>query len=262
MTDAEVLDVRVDDGLAVLTLNRPDAMNALNLDLKRALADWLREARYDPSVRAVLLTGAGRAFCSGGDLKEMDPDRPAQVARMRQDELLRTVFMPLARLPVPVVAAVNGHAHGGGLSLALACDIVIAADDAPMSLGFVLRGLAPDCGIAHFLPRIVGTARAKELLLTGRRFDAAEAAAMGLISEIVPADQLIERATALARELAGGATVALGLAKTLVGQSWDNDFDQFAELEGYSQAVTRTSSDHREGVEAFLAKRPPHFTGA
>lgn len=261
MSDEDVLDVRMEDGLAILRLNRPDAMNALNLELKQALAEWLSRARYDSQLRAVLLTGAGSAFCAGGDLKEMDPDRPAQTARMRQDQLLRTVFMPLARLPVPVIAAVNGHAHGGGLSLALACDIVLAAESAPMSLGFVQRGLAPDCGIAYFLPRLVGTARAKELLLTGRRFGAIEARAFGLVSEVVTGEQLMERATELARGLADGATVALGLAKTLVDQSWDNDLDQFAEIESYSQAVTRTSSDHREGVEAFLNRRAPHFTG-
>lgn len=262
MSDADVLDVRVEDGLAVVTLNRPDTMNALNLELKRALGKWLAQARYDASLRAVLLTGAGRAFCAGGDLKEMDPDRPAQIARMRQDELLRTVFLPLARLPVPVVAAVNGHAHGGGLSLALACDIVLAAENAPMSLGFVQRGLAPDCGIAHFLPRLVGTARAKELLLTGRHFDAAEACSIGIVSEVLPSEGLIDRAFGLARELADGATIALGLAKTLVDQSWDYDLDQFADLESYSQGVSRTSGDHREGVAAFLERRSPRFTGA
>lgn len=262
MSDPDVLDVCMEDGLAVVTLNRPDAMNALNLELKRALADWLGRARYDVSLRGVLLTGTGRAFCAGGDLKEMDPDRTAHSARMRQDELLRTVFLPLARLPVPVVAAVNGHAHGGGLSLALACDIVLAAAEAPMSLGFVQRGLAPDCGIAHFLPRLVGTARAKELLLTARRFDAGEAKAMGLVAEVHPAEQLMGRATDLARGLAQGATIALGLAKTLVDQSWDHDLDQFVDLESHSQAVSRTSGDHREGVAAFLERRTPRFTGA
>ena len=261
MSDAEVLDVRVEDGLAVLTLNRPDAMNALNLELKGALADWLARARYDDSVRAVLVTGAGKAFCAGGDLKEMDPDRSAQEARMRQDQLLRTVFLPLARLPVPTVAAVNGHAHGGGLSLALACDLVLAAADAPMSLGFVQRGLAPDCGIAHFLPRIVGTARAKELLLTARRFDAREALRLGMVCEVVKREELVTRATELAQTLAGGPTVALGLAKTLVDQSWDHDLEQFADLESHSQALSRTSVDHREGVAAFLEKRPPRFVG-
>jgi 2-(1,2-epoxy-1,2-dihydrophenyl)acetyl-CoA isomerase len=257
-----VLDVTVEGGLAVLTLNRPDAMNALNLELKRALADWLAHARYDQSVRAVLLTGNGRAFCAGGDLKEMDPDRSPDTAMRRQDELLRGVYLPLARLPIPVVAAVNGHAHGGGLSLALACDIVIAAEGAPMSLGFVQRGLAPDCAALHFLPRLVGTARTKELVMTARSFTAQEALAMGLISEVVPADDLARRGRELAGGLARGATVALGLAKSLVDQSWTATLDEFAELESYSQAVSRSTRDHQEGVEAFRQKRAAAFTGA
>jgi 2-(1,2-epoxy-1,2-dihydrophenyl)acetyl-CoA isomerase len=258
----QVLDVSVEDGLAVLTLNRPDAMNALNLELKRALAEWLAHARYDASVRAVLLTGNGRAFCAGGDLKEMDPHRTPRVAMLRQDELLRTVYLPLARLPVPVVAAVNGHAHGGGLSLALACDIVLAAEGAPMSLGFVQRGLAPDCAALHFLPRLVGTARAKELVLTARSFTAEDALAMGMLAEVVSPDGLLARARELAGGLAAGPTVALGLAKSLVDQSWTATFDEFAELESYSQAVSRSTHDHLEGVEAFLQRRTPTFTGA
>ena len=257
----QVLDVSVEDGLAVLVLNRPEAMNALNLDLKRALADWLAHARYDTSVRAVLLTGNGRAFCAGGDLKEMDPQRSPRAAMMRQDELLRTVYMPLSRLPVPVVAAVNGHAHGGGLSLALACDIVIAAGGAPMSLGFVQRGLAPDCAALHFLPRLVGTARTKELVLTARGFKAEEALAMGLVAEVVRAEDLQARAREVAGGLARGATVALGLAKSLVDQSWTATFEEFAELESYSQSVSRSTRDHQEGVDAFLEKRTPAFTG-
>lgn len=261
MSDAEVLDARLSDGLLCLTLNRPDAMNALNLELKQALAEQLARARYDDEVRAVLLTGNGKAFCAGGDLKEMDPDRPAQAARMRQDQLLRTLFLPLARLPLPTVAAVHGHAHGAGLSLALACDVVLATEGAPMSLGFVHRGLSPDCGIAYFLPRLVGTARAKELLLTGRRFDAEEALRLGLVSEVVAADRLVPRATEVAQGLAGGPTIALGYAKSLVDQSWNQDLEQFAELETHSQAVTRSSADHREGVAAFLEKRTPTFSG-
>lgn len=258
---SEVLDVRNEDGLAVLTLQRPDALNALNLELKSALADWLAGARYDDRVRAVLITGAGRAFCAGGDLSEMDPDRTPEVARQRQDQLLRTVFLPLAQLPKPVVASVNGHAHGGGLSLALACDIVIAADDASMSLGYVHRGLVPDCGILHFLPRIVGTARAKELLLTGRRFDATEAAAMGLISRAVPRDQLMDTALSTARTLAAGATVALGMTKTLVDRSWQLSLEEMSEAEAFSQSVCRSSRDHREGLAAFAEKRDAVFTG-
>lgn len=262
MSESGVLDVRMQEGLAVVTLNRPEARNALNLELKQALASWLAEARYDPSLRTVLITGSGSAFCAGGDLKEMNPGRTPQQSRMRQDQLLRTVFVPLAELPVPVVAAVNGHAHGGGLSLALACDIVIAADDAPMSLGFVHRGLAPDCGIAYFLPRIVGTARAKELLLTGRGFTASESVDMGMISEVAPREQLLSRATAVASRLAGGASVAMGLAKTLVNQSWNSSLSDFVDTEAGAQAISRATHDHREGVESFLAKRPAEFVGA
>ena len=258
---SDVLDVRVEDGLAVVTLQRPDALNALNMELKVALADWLRSVRFDDSVRAVLLTGAGRAFCAGGDLSEMDPDRSPHEARMRQDQLLRTVILPLAQLPKPVVAAVNGHAHGGGLSLALACDIVIAAEDSAMSLGFVHRGLVPDCGILHFLPRILGTARAKELLLTGRRFGGQEAFEMGLIARAVPRDDLMETALDTARSLSKGATVALGITKTLVDQSWQLTFEQMSEVEAYSQSVCRSSRDHREGLAAFTEKRDAVFTG-
>ena len=258
---SEVLDVRIEEGLAIVTLQRPDALNALNMELKTALAEWVASARYDDSVRAVLVTGAGRAFCAGGDLSEMDPDRSPSEARQRQDQLLRSVFLPLAQLPKPVVAAVNGHAHGGGLALALACDIVIAADNAAMSLGYVHRGLVPDCGILHFLPRIVGTARAKELLLTGRRFDGAAAAAMGLISQAVPRDELMDTALATARTLAGGATVALGMTKTLVDRSWQLSVKEMSEAEAFSQSVCRSSQDHREGLAAFSEKRDAVFTG-
>lgn len=261
MSDLGVLQVKVEDGLAIVTLNRPDALNALNMDLKVALAAWLAEVRYDDTVRAVLLTGSGRAFCAGGDLSEMDPGRSPHQARARQDHLLREVFLPLAQLPKPVVAAVNGHAHGGGLSLALACDIVIAADDAAMSLGYVHRGLVPDCGVLYFLPRLVGTARAKELLLTGRRFDAIEAKQMGLIARTVPAAELMAAAREMALGLAHGATVALGMTKELVDHSWQLTLEQVAELEGYSQAVCRASSDHREGLAAFAEKRNVAFQG-
>jgi len=257
----DVLDISVEDGLAVVTLQRPEAMNALNGVLKDALSAWLRQVRYDDDVRAVLITGSGRAFSAGGDLSEMDPGRAPQAARMRQDKLLREVFVPLAQLPKPVVAAVNGHAHGAGLSLALACDIVIAADDAPMSLGFVHRGLAPDCGILYFLPRIVGAMRAKELLLTGRRFDAREAVEMGLISRSVPGAELMPVALETARSLAQGATVALGMTKTLVDQSWQASLEQLAELEAYSAAVCRKTEDHAESLVAFREKRPAVFTG-
>lgn len=263
MTGAgHVLLTEVSDGLATLTLNRPDSLNSLNMDLKVALATWFHDFRYDDSVRAVLITGAGRGFCAGGDLSEMDPNRTPQQARMRQDYLLREVFVPLAQFPKPVVAAVNGHAHGAGLSLALACDIVIASESAAMSMGYVHRGLVPDCGILYFLPRLVGTARAKELLLTGRKFEASEALAMGMIARTVPGEELMSSALETARGLAAGATVALGMTKSLVDQAWQLTLEQVVELETFSQAVSRSTSDHREGLAAFSEKRSSAFTGA
>jgi len=259
---SEVLGVELRDGVLELTLNRPDALNSLNLELKTALATALRDARYDESVRAVLITGAGRAFCAGGDLSEMDPNRTPEQARSRQHQLLSDVFLPLARTPKPVVAAVNGHAHGAGLSLALACDVVVTSTEAPMSFGYVLRGLTPDCGITYVLPRLIGMAKAKQLLFSGRRFDGAEAERLGLVAEAVPPDEVLERGRAVAAELAAGATVALALTKRMLDQSSQLSFEDLAEVEAYSQAVTRATADHAEGILAFQERRPPVFRGA
>ncbi len=261
-SDGPVLIVEVSAGVATLTLNRPSAMNALNAELKDALAAWLRDARYDTSLRAVVIEGAGKAFCAGGDLSEMDPGRAPEVARARQDKLLRDVILPLTTLPRPVIAKVHGHAHGAGLSLALACDIVVAAEDAPMSLSFVHRGLVPDCGVLYFLPRLIGTARAKELLLTGRRFTGVQAQAMGMIAHAVPADALNDTVAGLAHDLGQGATVALGLTKTLVNESWESGLEQAASVEAMASAISRSTADHREALDAFREKRTAAFGGA
>ncbi|MCW3020547.1 MAG: enoyl-CoA hydratase [Solirubrobacterales bacterium] len=257
----ETVEVELDGALAVVTLNRPAALNALDNQLKAELASVWRALAEDQAVRAVLVTGAGRAFSTGGDIKQMDPDRGPEVTRRRMARLLGDTVIPLARLEKPVVAAVNGHAHGLGLSLALACDIVFAAESAIVSMAFTRVGLAPDGGASYFLPRMIGLNRAKELMFTGRRLSATEAFELGLVNRVVPDDQLLEVARDFAAELADGATVAIAAAKRLLNASPLMSIEEMAELEAYGQAVAMSSEDHREGIAAFRERRTAHFRG-
>jgi 2-(1,2-epoxy-1,2-dihydrophenyl)acetyl-CoA isomerase len=261
LLEYETVDVTAEDGLATVVLNRPEALNALNMQLKEELAAVLRVLADEADVRAVLLTGAGRAFSTGGDIKQMDPDRTTEATRRRMAKLTREVVIPLARLDKPVIAAVNGHAHGLGLGIALACDIIYAAESAVMSMAFTRVGLAPDGAASYFLTRAVGIAKAKELMFTGRRFSAAEAEAMGLINFVVPDDELIETATAAARQIASGATIAISAAKRALNDSGIHSIEEMAELEAFGQAIAMTSEDHREGIAAFAEKRPAEFKG-
>lgn len=259
--DFETVDVSVEQGVARVVMNRPDALNALNMQLKEELAEVWRALADSSEVRAVLLTGAGRAFSTGGDIKQMDPDRGPEVTRQRMAKLLRDTVIPLARLDKPVLAAVNGHAHGLGLSLALACDIVYAAQSAVLSMAFTRVGLAPDGGASYFLPRLVGLSRAKELMFTGRRLSAQEALELGLVSRVLPDEQLMPAAGDLAAELAAGATVAIGAAKRLLNESSMHTIEEMSELEAFGQAVAMSSDDHREGIAAFAERRKPEFKG-
>lgn len=261
MSGYETVDLSIEGGLATVVLNRPEALNALDMQLKEELGDVWRRLADDPEARAVLLTGAGRAFSTGGDIKQMDPDRGAEVTRRRMTKLLRETVIPLARLDMPVVAAVNGHAHGLGLSLALACDVVYAAESAVLSMAFTRVGLAPDGGASYFLPRVVGLNRAKELMFTGRRLDAAEAAELGLVQEVLSDEEMLPAARAFAAGLAGGATIAIAGAKRLLNESSLHTIEEIAELEAFGQAVAMSSEDHREGIAAFAEKRPAKFEG-
>src|SRR5690349_1158037 len=180
----EELDVELDDGVLVLTLNRPDSLNALNLKLKAELADAIVEAGADSAVRVVLITGAGRAFCSGGDISEMDGQRKPLESRRRMRTLLTSIYLPLTKLEKPVIAAVNGHAFGAGFSLAIAADITLVADTAKLCFAFSKVGLVPDSGALFHLPRLVGLNRAKELVFTAKVLTAAEAAELGLVNRV------------------------------------------------------------------------------
>lgn len=263
MTDQEYahLLVQRDSGVATVTLNRPAARNALNMELKGALADAFASLAADPAVRCVVVTGAGAAFCAGGDVVEMELNDTPVNSRARLQVLLRDVFQPLAEMDKPTVAAVNGHAHGAGLSLALACDLIVAADTAVMSCAFSRIGLLPDCGALYFLPRRLPISLVKDLVLTGRTFSAEEALAMQLINRVVPAEGLAGAADELARQLAAGPTVALGLAKRLLDQSVQSSWSEMATLEALGQAVCYSTVDHLAARAAFAQRSRPEFLG-
>jgi 2-(1,2-epoxy-1,2-dihydrophenyl)acetyl-CoA isomerase len=259
MTDG--LRVEVDGPIATLTLDRPAALNALTVPVKIALRETLEALAGDRDVRAVVLTGAGRAFCAGQDLAERDePDAaPLEVeVRERYNPIIRAI----RSMGQPVIAAVNGVAAGAGASLAFACDLRIAAEEARFVLAFGRIGLVPDSGATWFLPRLVGPAKATELALVGDPVDAAEALRLGLVSRVVPGDRLMTEARALADRLADGAPLALALTKEALGRSATIGLDEALEGEAKLQGIAGASSDHAEGLAAFREKRSPRFTGS
>ena len=258
--ELDVLRYDVRDGVATLTMNRPDALNALDAALKRDLAAAVREAGRDRRVRVVVLTGAGRAFCAGQDLRESAERPEASFA-----DLLRNTYNPLIlairRLEKPVIGAVNGVAAGAGASLAFACDLRIAADSASFLLAFGRLGLIPDSGATWFLPRLIGPARAAELMFTNEPLSATDAERCGLVNRVVPGDRLADETTALADRLAAAAPRALALAKRALNHALETGLADALEYEAALQGVAGRTSDHREGVAAFIEKRAPRFQG-
>jgi 2-(1,2-epoxy-1,2-dihydrophenyl)acetyl-CoA isomerase len=255
------LRVEIDGPVATLTLDRPDALNALTVPVKVALRGALESIAVDRSVRAVILTGAGRAFCAGQDLAEREqPDAAPLEIEVR--ERYNPIIRALRTMGQPVIAAVNGVAAGAGASLAFACDLRIAAEEARFVLAFGRIGLVPDSGTTWFLPRLVGPAKAAELALFGDQVDAAEALQIGLVTRVVSGDQLLPEARALAQRLAEGAPLALALTKTALDRSMAIDLDEALEGEAKLQGIAGASADHAEGLAAFREKRPPRFTGS
>jgi 2-(1,2-epoxy-1,2-dihydrophenyl)acetyl-CoA isomerase len=253
---AEV-EIARDGAVQTITLNRPDVLNAFNRALHAALRDALKEAR-DPDVRAVVITGAGRGFCAGQDLKEFS-EMPDISVGLR--ETYHPNILAIRALEKPVIAAVNGACAGAGLSLACACDIRIAADNAAFVPGFVGIGLVPDSGGTYFVHRLLGAPRAFEWMSSNRRLTAAEAHAWGLVSEVVEADALPARAAELAATYASLPTLAIGMTKRLFDHADTATLDEQLELEAQLQAAAVQTDDFREGVAAFGAKRPPSFSG-
>ena len=248
------------DGVLTLTLNRPDALNSFTVEMKEALLAALKDAARDKDVRVIVLTGAGRAFSAGQDLKERQGPGVADLGTE-----LRTRYNPIIlamrRLEKPIIGAVNGVAAGAGISVALACDIVIAAQNATFIEAFTRVGLVPDTGSTWFLPRLVGPARAAEMMLTADPVDATAAERIGLINRVVPADQLMVEAMALASRLAKSAPIALALTKRAMNRAGDMTLDQALDYEAQLQSVAGRSADHKEGVAAFVEKRPAAFKG-
>ncbi|HVG34380.1 MAG TPA: enoyl-CoA hydratase-related protein [Pyrinomonadaceae bacterium] len=253
-----------DPGVAVITLNRPAALNALTIEVGNEFLRAVGEAR-ERGARAIILTGAGRAFCAGGDLREM---RRMAEKEGRDDAffdeplgLLNECIMLIRQTPVPFIAAVNGVASGGGCNFALACDLVLAAESATFNQAFIRIGLTPDCGGTYILPRLVGQKIATELLMTGDFVEARRAAELGMINRVVPDAELMNEAYALAARLAAGPTVALGRIKQLLEKGATNDYVAQLDLEHKAQLQSGQTADFKEGVAAFLEKRPPRYAG-
>jgi 2-(1,2-epoxy-1,2-dihydrophenyl)acetyl-CoA isomerase len=254
----EILLAATSDGVLTLTLNRPDALNALNADLRRALLSAIRAARKDDATRCVVVTGAGRGFCSGADLRGGTGERDFR-------SVLTAEYNPLIEairsLPKPVVAAVNGVAAGAGVSLALAADLVVAAEDARFVPAFHRIGLVPDSGLARTLVRGLGRHRAFEILMGERQLSADDAHELGLVAAVVPADRLAEVASDLAQRLASGPTGAIGLTKRLLTVVEDATLHDALATEASLQELAGRTDDHAEGVAAFAEKRDPRFSG-
>jgi len=260
MSDAVL--VERDGGVVTLTLNRPDVRNAMTVELTDAFTEAVDALRGDPGVRVVVLTGAGKAFCAGGDLSWIQPgpgaDVPTIRAKMRG---FYPRFLAIRSLDVPTIAAVNGAAVGAGLCVAMACDMRIASEDAKLSTAFMRLGMHPGMGATYLLTRLVGTARAAELFFTARTIDGREAERIGLVNRAVPPGSVVDEARSLATEIAANAPLPMGMTKRAIYLAERADLETMLEYEGLAQPITMATADLVEGLAAVKEKRPPRFEG-
>ena len=257
MNDLVILEVQA--GIATLTLNRPDKRNAMSDDMRAQFIDALESVAADKAIRALVLTGAGKGFCAGGDIAGMERRMKAPTGEIafngwhRQQRVHHTQAL-LHTMPKPTIAAVNGAASGLGADTALACDFIIASPWASFTWSYINRGIVPDGGGMYFLPRRVGLPKAKELIFSGRKVDVDEAVALGIADRKTGADTLVADAQAWARELSKGSATALALGKTILNQSFESSAEQIFRQGSQAQGICYTSTEHRESVMAFLAK--------
>jgi 2-(1,2-epoxy-1,2-dihydrophenyl)acetyl-CoA isomerase len=259
----ETITFQVQDHVAYITLNRPDVANGFNIAMGKDLMHAAIRCGEDPGIRAILMTGAGKMFSSGGDLKYFyDFGDNLGIALKELTVYCHAAVSRFMRMPKPVVTAVNGAAAGIGMSFALCGDLIIAAESAIFMSAYTAAGLSPDGGMTHFLPRMIGLARTKEMLLTNRRLNAKEALEWGIVTKIVPDDELGKEAEALAKKLATGPTLSFGSVKRLLGQSFTETLESQMEHEALGIVDMTKTKDGKEGITAFIEKRRPNFTGS
>jgi 2-(1,2-epoxy-1,2-dihydrophenyl)acetyl-CoA isomerase len=260
---SETIKYDVADRIATITLNRPERMNAFTWEMTDAWADALSEAQHNDAVHVVIVTGAGKAFCSGGDIQNMG-ERQDRTPLMRKEELaghVQKIPLTLEAMDKPVIAAVNGAATGAGMDLALQCDLRFAAASARLGETYVRVGLVPGAGGTWFLPRLVGTAKALELFWTGEIIDAGEAERLGIVNKVLPDDQLLTHVRDVATKIARGPQLSIRFIKRAVYQGARIDLRTSLDLISSHYAVVSSSADHKEAVAAYLEKRKPSFTG-
>ena len=259
--DFTTLSYEQREGVGVVLFQKPDRLNPISEKFLEELIEVLRQAKRDQSVRAMVLSGSGRAFSAGGDLGDLRPGFDGVNGFVQHMELVNHGIMELMEFEKPVIAAVNGAAVGAGMNLALACDIVFASEKAKFSEIFGQLGLSVDLAGTYLLPRLVGRSKAKELVFSYRMIDAAEALEMGIVNWVVPHEQLMTIVMDYAKQLAKGPTLAFKLAKKLIDRSFETDVKTMLDLEQMAQALCANSKDHKEGVDAFFDKRIASFRG-
>lgn len=255
---------RREGAVEVVTLNRPESKNSFSFAMIKELGDHFQRLTLEDEVRAVIITGTGQGFCTGADLSGPDnrPDINLPVGMRLTTQWYSRVVGGIMNLEKPVIGAINGVAAGAGINFALSCDILIASEAARFIQVFVRRGLVADMGGTFFLPRLIGLARAKELMFSGEEVDAGRALELGLVNRVVPAEDLIASAMEMAQRLAHGPTRAIGMMKNMLNRSFESNLESALEREAALQGIAVSTNDVREGIMSFFEKRPPDFTGS